>query len=82
MRINNDKEFEDLLIQNGWTLPNGKYSGRVAPYDPTVVCYAWRREFRKDGFIIGIIQNMRDIIWDYDTTTGLINNGVFAVRIK
>jgi len=79
MRIVNDKEFKDLLIQTGWVCGRFHYT---SPYDTSVHCYSYRREFRKDGYILGTIANLRDVIWDYDNNTGLLQNGVFAIRIK
>lgn len=93
MKIKNRKEFEDLLLANGWTdaspppnLVPGSYRPWrvVSPYDENVVYtfYDRRMSTKNLKHVYGSVPNFRDISWEYNESSGCVTNGVFAIRIK
>lgn len=91
MLIKNDKDLIDIMLAAGWQADMGGYRQPKipedayyfqCPYDKRVSFHRYSREFCKGGCIIAIIKNLRDFDWDYDINTGLLNNGVCAIRIR
>ena len=81
MLITTNENFKKLIV-NHWQY-NAKFNYYTAPYDPSIKCYIWRREFRdKNGNVLARIDNLRDISWDWDDNIGLLQNGLCAIRIK
>lgn len=91
MKIKNRKEFEDLLLANGWRdtflkqpIPGHRPWKVVSPYDDNVIYFFGSKKIRtKDSsHVYGSVPNFRNISWEYHEDSGYITNGVFAIRIK
>ena len=93
-RIENEAEFIELLEFEGWVKEKG---GRFqSPYDNDVRFTTWERRFYKDislnkpnryghmteARVLGTIPNFKHIVWTYEEETGLLENGVIAIRIR
>ena len=87
MKIVSRKQFDDILLQNGWTQGiNSRFL--ICPFDNTIrVCRSNGTFFTGqyggiDYVVIAKITNIRRVSWQYDNVTGLISNNLVALRIK
>lgn len=85
--IQSRKQFDTLLIKEGWVIgQNDRFL--ICPFNSDIrVCRSNGTFFKGmwcgvDYVVVGKLTNLKDESWEFDDQTNLISNEIFALRIK